>query len=108
MPPSHPREEWKVTKRDHPASAPEEVENEPDWARTGHEHYPGYRNRQGRRPGHTDENEQDWKKADVKAAWDRYKRTKQRAEDGHLVNWQDAVKSQNVSIAFMWSLLMSC
>lgn len=79
------------------------MEYEPDWKRTGHDQYPGYKIRQGRRPGHTGDSERDAtgrENVDVQAAWKEYQRTKQRVEEGHLVNWQDAISSQKVKAPF--------
>ena len=95
MPPSHPRE-WKVTKRDHPGCPAEDIDKEPDWGTTRYEHYIGFKNQHGGRPGYAaDDGYGD--DIDVEGAWEDYQRTKQASEEGgHLVNWQDAIKSQKV------------
>ncbi|KAI2630021.1 hypothetical protein GGS21DRAFT_211187 [Xylaria nigripes] len=90
MPPSHSFEKWIVSKKDHPGSSALEICNEPDWGITGHEHYTGYKNRQGRRPGHT-EGDPD---VDVREAWNKLQRTKREKEEGRLVNWKDAIQSE--------------
>lgn len=93
MPQAHPQEERKVTKQNPSGSSTEEIANEPDWARAGHEHYAGYKNRSGRRPGvvgRSDEEDEE----DVQASWDELKETQQREKEGHLVNWQDAIRSE--------------
>ena len=101
MPPSHPREEWNVTTRDHPGSERDEIEREPDWGSVGHGHYPGFKNRQGRRPGHTawDEHTGDLDEVPTDLlphVVDRFEQTLEAVKEGHLVNWQEAIATQQV------------
>lgn len=92
MAPIHPRETWHVAKTDHPGSSQEDIESEPDWGETGHEHYTGYKNRRGRRPGYIDDNEY---LNEIEQAREQLQSTKSRAGKGdRLVNWRDAIENQ--------------
>jgi nitrate reductase (NAD(P)H) len=92
----HPHNDFKVRKRDHPGSQHSEIENEPDWGSSGHEHYIGYKNAERRRPGYV-EDTADESHIDLKKAQDDSESTKQKAKEGHLVSWEDAIKSEQVS-----------
>ncbi|KAH9886564.1 hypothetical protein F4778DRAFT_773989 [Xylariomycetidae sp. FL2044] len=98
MPSSQPGQEWKVYKKDHGGSAPEEIENEPDWGAAGHDNFTGYKNRYGRRPGHA-EGDHHQLDTDIQEAREAFQRAKERKDKGDLVNWRDAIKGQkNLSL----------
>lgn len=92
-----PPKEWKIEVRGHPGSSSEDVRREPDWGATRHDHYLGYRNLCGRRPGITNTGD-DHECTEVDAAWLQFQRTKEAAKQGKLVNFQDAIKSQKVCL----------
>ncbi|KAF2718598.1 hypothetical protein K431DRAFT_322297 [Polychaeton citri CBS 116435] len=92
-----PREEWKVTKKDHPGSTADEIEAEPDWRHDSNEHYPGFKNRHGRRAGFAGGKHEDW---DPDEDFEEDKQVMQEtkrevdSKDGKLTNWQDILKSE--------------
>lgn len=97
----HPQEQWTVTKGDHPGSSENEIAAEPDWRKVSYEHYPGYKNSRGRKPGFArgDEHEaweyrEDFQK-DKEVFWQAKRAVDSRS--GPLINWQDAVRSQKAS-----------
>lgn len=81
-----------MSKTDHAGSSQQDIADEPDWAVTGNDHYPGYKNRRGRRPGFVEDSDE--YEVNVGKAWDELQHTKHRAERGELVNWRDAIESQ--------------
>jgi len=92
-----PRQEWKVTKKDHPGSTAEEVEAEPDWKHKDNEHYAGYKNRGGRKAGFSGDDYEGWDhEEDIEADKELLLKVKRETDTkgGKLVNWQDALKSQ--------------
>lgn len=92
------QEVWEVTKGDHPGSSEADIAAEPDWGNVSNEHYPGFKNKQGRRPGFVREDEhEDWEYGEDfqedQAAFLQAKRAAD-SKSGRLINWQDAVRSE--------------
>lgn len=86
----------------HPGASSQEIEDEPEWGR-GHNHRIGYLNRQGRLAGLTHdgdydpyENEED--RQFREDAMQKYRKLKDKAKAGDLVNFQDVMKNQTVRI----------
>ena len=96
MAPGHPYKDFKVQKRNHPGSQQQDIDDEPDWSSCGHDHYVGYKNAQRRRPGYIEEDSAELG-INLREARDEFRSTKQRAQEGQLVSWQDAIKSEKVS-----------
>ncbi|KAH6687912.1 nitrate reductase [Plectosphaerella plurivora] len=70
-----------VRKRDHPGSSHQEIRDEPSWG-AGHNHHVGFKNRDNRLPGYTEE------------ARGRARALHEREARGELVNFRDVVKGQ--------------
>lgn len=85
---------WHVSARDHPGSSNDEIENEPDWTRGGHNHRIGVRNRQNRWPGLTrDEEEAEVDPVSVSEAENDLRRLRQRQTEksGPLISFRDVL-----------------
>lgn len=87
----------------HPGSSGKEIEEEPEWSR-GHNHRVGYLNRQGRFAGLTHdgdfdpyETEEDRKFRDE--AIRKHRELRERSKEGELLDFQDIMKNQTVSMS---------
>ena len=89
-----------ATVGNYPGANKQDIENEPEW-HAGHNHRIGYRNNQGRIPGHTSDggwgSEEDI--AFAEEAMRKYRDLRQRTEKGDLINFQDVMKDQTVRCA---------
>lgn len=105
MPMPAPR---KARVMDHPGSSADEIANEPDWG-SGHNHRVGFRNRHDRLAGLThdgdhgyeDEEERQFVEAAVKKHRDLLRREKR----GDMVNFQDVMKAETVSVLVSISVM---
>lgn len=84
----------------HPGSSNKEIEEEPDWG-YGHNHRIGYLNRQGRVAGLTHDGDHDPYETEEdrqfrEEAMQKYRNLKEKSKAGHLVNFQEIMKSQTV------------
>lgn len=87
-----PQIAWRVQITSHPGSSQEEIEHEPDWeVQHSHEHRVGYRNRHDRRPGITQEHNED---EELNEAREGHKKLMERAKKGDLINFRDIVLSE--------------
>lgn len=100
---------WKVSVRHHPGSSAQDIKNEPHWT-TGHQHRIGYRNRQDRVPGLTHQydeagdppdltrspssSDQDAEAEFDEEAKEGYRKLKEKAQRGELVNFRDIVTNE--------------
>ena len=88
---------WRVNVTDHPGSSREDIENEPDWKNLHtHDHRVGFRNRSGRLPGitHQDDERIDEAKKFSEEAKAEYERLKERLKKGDLVNFRDLITGE--------------
>lgn len=106
----HPlKEEWNVNVRDHPGSTADEVQCEPDWGATDHEHHTGYKDRQGRRAGLTHTGDEGEYPEEVEKAEKEFQETKKKVQEkGHLINFRDALKSEKVNATTGKSVRVRC
>jgi nitrate reductase (NAD(P)H) len=87
-----------------PGSSEQEIAEEPDWG-AGHEHRIGYRNRQNRYAGITHHGDHPyapfWTREDRRYAEEvlrKQRESKERAEKGDLLNFQQIARVQTVSM----------
>lgn len=88
-----PRRHWTVSKKDHPGSSADDIEQEPEWSSTNNEHYTCYKNRQGRRVGITNAGDES-DDVEVRQALHDCQVTKHEAGKGRLVNFREVVESE--------------
>ncbi|KAJ4118739.1 hypothetical protein NW768_010800 [Fusarium equiseti] len=83
---------WTVRVQPHPGSTTDEIRDEPNWT-AGHQHRVGFRDRNDRLPGithHYDESHSE----DIKEEKERYRKLKNKAKSGELVNFRDIIENQ--------------
>ncbi|KAK3939189.1 hypothetical protein QBC46DRAFT_438367 [Diplogelasinospora grovesii] len=85
---------WTVRVQGHPGSSADDIQNEPDWAGR-HSHRVGYKNRDGRRPGITHQDDEHLGgDGDVESAKKRLAELRREVDTGRLVNFRDLVEGQ--------------
>lgn len=85
---------WNVKVQDHPGSTANEIANEPDWG-AGHSHRIGFKNKQGRMPGITHQNDE--YDTVIEEARGKIQRMREEAKEGKLINFRDVIQNQTVS-----------
>lgn len=86
---------WRVHKTEHPGSSQQEIASEPDWAtQYKHEHRVGYKDRSGRLPGITHQDDEVQAADDVEEAREEYQELIEKAKSGELVNFRDIVQNE--------------
>ena len=92
------RDAWTVSVQQHPGSSQKAIDDEPDWGSTIQEHFTGYKNSRGRRPGltHSGDEHDEGINDEALEAFQEFKQAREDVKAGRLLTFADAIHSEKV------------
>ncbi|GAB1318017.1 hypothetical protein MFIFM68171_08227 [Madurella fahalii] len=82
---------WEVNIKDQPGSSEQDIRDEPDWVQR-HSHSIGFKNKDGRRPGHADRDSDH--EGEIEDARRQLEELRRKIDTGALVNFRDLIQHQ--------------